>query len=186
MKNLNVYREEFVKKGAAVATAFTLMFTPVLAGETHAEGLEGLLNSYGIEAQQYTTTTLDVASWERGFIESYQYYTPFIPSLKEQSGLNLAAMYYFTNYNFTPVDIVPELAAKGYISENNCVDLGVIRRDDPNTAEDETMTEIVDMEGFYNFINAQNGYNQINDMAERRMHADWIALKGEGHLDPAN
>ncbi len=186
MKNLNVYREEFVKKGAAVATAFTLMFTPVLAGETHAEGLEGLLNSYGIEAQQYTTTTLDVPSWERGFIESYQYYTPFIPSLKEQSGLNLAAMYYFTNYNFTPVDIVPELAAKGYISENNCVDLGVIRRDDPNTAEDETMTEIVDMEGFYNFINAQNGYNQINDMAERRMHADWIALKGEGHLDPAN
>jgi len=186
MKNLRVYLEDFKRRGLATAAAVTLMFTPVLAGETKAEGLGDLLSSYGIEAEEFTTTTLDVPSWERGFVESYRYYTQYCPSLKEQSGLNLAAMYYFTNYNFTPVEIVPELAAKGYISENNCVDLGVIRRDDPNTAEDETMTEIIDMEGFYNFINANNCYNQINDMAERRMRADWYALNGQGHLDPAN
>ncbi len=186
MNNLNVYIENFKRKGLAVATAVALMFTPVLEGETHAEGLGDLLNSYGIEAQQFTTTTLDVPSWERGFIESYQHYTTFCPSLKEQSGVDLAALYFLANYNFTPEEIVPELAAKGYVSENNCVDLGIIRRDDPNTAEDETMSEILDMEGFYNFINATDCYNQINDMSERRMHADWIALNGQGHLDPAN
>lgn len=185
MKNLKVY-DNLKRKGLAIATAATLMFTPILSGEAKAEGLGDLLSSYGIEAEEYTTTTLDVPSWEKGFVESYKYYTPMVPSLKEQSGQRLAAIYYFANYNFTPLDIVSELAAKGYISENNCVDLGIIRRDDPNTAEDETMTEVVDMDGFYNFINATNGLNDINDMAERKMHSDWLKLEGKGSLDPAN
>ena len=54
MKNLNVYYDEAKKRGMAIATAFTLMFTPVLAGETKAEGLEGLLDSYGVETEKYT------------------------------------------------------------------------------------------------------------------------------------
>jgi len=183
MKNLKVYYGNFKKSGIALTTAAVLAITPITA---QTEGLADLLGSYGIETEEYKTTTLDLKRWEEGFIESYKYYTQMVPSLKEQSGVNLAAMYYFTNYNFTPLELVPELALKVYISENNCVDLGIIRIDDPNTAEDETMTEIVDMEGFYNFINSQNCYNQINDMAERKMHEDWIKLqeKGEGTLDP--
>ena len=176
MKNLKIY-QNIKKRGLAMATAAVLMMTPMAV---KAEGLGDLLSSYGIEAEEYTKNTLDLQSWEKGFVDAYKKYTPLVPSLKEMSGQNLAALYYFSNYNFTPEELVPELAKKGYISENNCVDLGVIRRDDPNTAEDETMTEIVDQEGFYNFINATQCFATINDMAERKMHSDWIKLQNNG------
>lgn len=184
MKNLKIY-QNIKKRGLAMATAAVLMMTPMAV---KAEGLGDLLSSYGIEAEEYTKNTLDLQSWEKGFVDAYKKYTPLVPSLKEMSGQNLAALYYFSNYNFTPEELVPELAKKGYISENNCVDLGVIRRDDPNTAEDETMTEIVDQEGFYNFINATQCFATINDMAERKMHSDWIKLQnnGGGQLNPAD
>ena len=50
------------------------------------------------------------------------------------------------------------------------------------------MTEIIDQEGFINFINATQAVNKINDMAERHMRADWYGLhqNGGGHLNPAN
>ena len=179
MKNLKL-RERFL--ALAMAGAMALMGSPAV----EAEGLGDLLTSYGVEAPGYTTTTLDVTSWERGFVDSYLYCRDYVPSLADQNGVLLAAYYYFTNYNFTPVDLVPELAEKQYISENNCVDLGIIREDDPATAEDETMTEIIDQEGFVNFINANMCFNQINDAAERRMHSDWLILQenGGGHLNP--
>lgn len=181
MKNLKFY--DIKKNGLSLATAAIMMMTPVAA---NTEGLGDLLSSYGIETEEYTTTTLGIPEWERGFVEAYKYYTQYIPTLKEMSGMDLAALYYFTNYNFTPEEMVPELAQKGYISENNCVDLGIIRRDDPNTAEDETMSEIVDQQGFVNFINANDCYNKINDFAERKMHEDWMRLQenGGGKLNP--
>lgn len=131
---------------------------------------------------------LDLTGWEEGFVKAYKYYTRYVPLLKEMNGKNLAALYFLANYNFTPEELVSELASKKYISGNNCVDLGIIREDDPNTAEDETMSELVDPKGFDNFINATDCYSKINDMAERKMRVDWLKLQenGGGTLDPAN
>ena len=175
---------EKLKRIVALGGVGVMLSSPIAAT---AEGLAELLQRRGIDVEDYKKEDLTLEEWEELYEKAFKEVAKYVPN-QVYNLEGIGALVFLGAYNFTSESLIPELAAKQYIYENNCIDLGVIKPDDPNTDEIETKTEIVDIKGFSNWINAQNCYNDINAEMEHKQKDNWRKFKKldtNDYLDPS-